>query len=170
MLEFPEAFEHREEAEVHRAHVERGDFRLELARPQALLDRHRRSAAGGEVDHAVRALLDICRNGAKAWGAIGLPVVGIARVEMHDRRAGSAAPMRFGDLRRRTGRCGDIDGVWIEPVIAQVMMTLRLLMGFLAAAPDYGIAPGAKPSAIAPPSPIGRGVGGEGIEPQPKGK
>ena len=23
------------------------------------------------------------------------------------------------------GRCGDIDGVWIEPVIAQVMMTLR---------------------------------------------
>ena len=25
------------------------------------------------------------------------------------------------------GRCGDIDGVWIEPVTAQVMMTLRLL-------------------------------------------
>ena len=24
-----------------------------------------------------------------------------------------------------TGRCGDIDGVWIEPVTAQVMMTLR---------------------------------------------
>jgi hypothetical protein len=25
-----------------------------------------------------------------------------------------------------TGRCGDIDGVWIEPVTAQVMITLRL--------------------------------------------
>jgi hypothetical protein len=25
-----------------------------------------------------------------------------------------------------TGKCGDIDGVWIEPVIAQVMMTLRV--------------------------------------------
>ncbi len=24
-----------------------------------------------------------------------------------------------------TGRCGDIDGVWIEPVTAHVMMTLR---------------------------------------------
>ena len=24
-----------------------------------------------------------------------------------------------------TGRCGDIDGVWIAPVTAQVMMTLR---------------------------------------------
>jgi hypothetical protein len=28
------------------------------------------------------------------------------------------------------GRCGDIDGVWIEPVTAQVMMTFRdLAMG-----------------------------------------
>jgi hypothetical protein len=26
-----------------------------------------------------------------------------------------------------TGRCGDIDGVWIEPVTAQVMMTLRAI-------------------------------------------
>jgi len=24
-----------------------------------------------------------------------------------------------------TGRCGDIEGVWIEPVTAQVIMTLR---------------------------------------------
>ena len=27
-----------------------------------------------------------------------------------------------------TGRCGDIDGVWIEPVTAQVMITFRALM------------------------------------------
>ena len=26
-----------------------------------------------------------------------------------------------------TGRCGDIDGVWIDPVTAQVTTTLRLL-------------------------------------------
>ncbi len=26
-----------------------------------------------------------------------------------------------------TGRCGDMDGVWIDPVGAQVMMTLRFL-------------------------------------------
>jgi hypothetical protein len=24
-----------------------------------------------------------------------------------------------------TGRCGDIDGVWIDPVTAQVIITLR---------------------------------------------
>jgi len=27
-----------------------------------------------------------------------------------------------------TGRCGDIHGVWIEPVTAQVMITFRALM------------------------------------------
>jgi hypothetical protein len=26
-----------------------------------------------------------------------------------------------------TGRCGDIDGVWIDPVTAQVMIILRLM-------------------------------------------
>jgi hypothetical protein len=26
-----------------------------------------------------------------------------------------------------TGRCGDMEGVWIEPVTAQVMMTLRFV-------------------------------------------
>jgi hypothetical protein len=29
-----------------------------------------------------------------------------------------------------TGMCGDIDGVWIEPVTAQVMMTFWLLAIF----------------------------------------
>src|SRR6476661_6006918 len=29
-----------------------------------------------------------------------------------------------------TGRCGDIDGVWIEPVTAQVIMTLLALATF----------------------------------------
>ena len=39
VLELLEALEHLEQAEVHRAHVERGDFGLELERGlQALLD------------------------------------------------------------------------------------------------------------------------------------
>src|SRR5271166_3693852 len=38
-------------------------------------------------------------------------------------------------------------------------MTLRLLMGFLAAAPDYGHAPCAKPSAICAPLPLGLPLG-----------
>ena len=38
----------------------------------------------------------------------------------------SAAPIAASAISSAvTGRCGDIDGVWIEPVTAQVMMTLR---------------------------------------------
>jgi hypothetical protein len=52
--------EHREQAEVHRAHVERRDLGLELERgTQALVDRHRRRAAGREVQDDVRALPDV---------------------------------------------------------------------------------------------------------------
>jgi hypothetical protein len=29
-----------------------------------------------------------------------------------------------------TGKCGDMLGVWIDPVIAQVMMTLRAMVFF----------------------------------------
>ena len=40
----------------------------------------------------------------------------------------SAAPMAASAISSAViGRCGDIDGVWIEPVTAQVMMTLRAL-------------------------------------------
>ena len=53
------------------------------------------------------------------------PVLRIARVQMHDRRAGfRRVDRRLGDLPAVTGRRGDIDGVWTEPVTAQVMMTL----------------------------------------------
>ena len=37
----------------------------------------------------------------------------------------AASAISFGVI----GRCGDIDGVWIEPVTAQVTMTLRAGMG-----------------------------------------
>ena len=43
-----------------------------------------------------------------------------------------------------TGKCGDIDGVWIEPVTAQVMMTLRAFAMF----PPRGIFAAAGLSAL----------------------
>src|SRR5262245_58989499 len=40
----------------------------------------------------------------------------------------SAAPMAASAISSGvTGRCGDIDGVWIDPVTAQVMMTFRAM-------------------------------------------
>src|SRR5437016_7590346 len=59
-LERAEALEHREEPEVHGAHVERRDLGLELQRGlQALLDGHRRRAASREIEHDVAAARDV---------------------------------------------------------------------------------------------------------------
>src|SRR6185295_10663171 len=59
MLERLEALEHGIKAEIHRAHVERRDLRLEdRRRLHALLDRHRGGAARGDVHDAGAALLD----------------------------------------------------------------------------------------------------------------
>ena len=127
------ALEHREEAEVHRAHVERGDLRPPLLRrPDALLDGHVRRAAGGDIDHDVRRLLDAAQEGLECFGALIRPSIRrIARVQMHDRRAASAAPTRSRRFPRAvTGRCGDIEGVWIDPVTAQLTMTFRFPMTF----------------------------------------
>ena len=120
MTELLEALEHGKEAEIHRAHVERGDFRLEQGdRPQAFLDRHRRGAAGGDVDHAIRALLDDLEERREPLGRlVGASVGGIARVQMDDRRTRvGRADGGFGDLlrrdwqvrrhRRRVDRAGD---------------------------------------------------------------
>ena len=48
-----------------------------------------------------------------------------------------------------TGRCGDIDGVWIEPVIAQEMMILRAMLHLVTLAP---ISPGRRAQVNAPPA------------------
>lgn len=48
----------------------------------------------------------------------------VARVEMDDGGTSLAgADGGFGDFLGVTGRCGDMEGVWMEPVTAQVMMT-----------------------------------------------
>jgi hypothetical protein len=52
---------------------------------------------------------------------------------MHDRsscRGGADSAISAGV----TGRCGDIDGVWIDPVTAQEMMTLCDAMAWLLSA------------------------------------
>src|SRR5262245_55366489 len=120
--------DHRIQAEVHRSHVERCDFRLECCgRANTLFCRHRRRATGGDVHHHVGALFDHLEEWRKRLRSLVRPaVLRIARMQVHNRCPASAAPMAASAVSCAvTGRCGDIDGVWIEPVTAQVIMTLR---------------------------------------------
>ena len=90
VLELLETVQHRVETEIHRAHVERGDLGLEMgAGLQAFLDQHGRRAAGGDVDDAVRALLDHLEEGLEGLGRlVGLAGLRIAGMDMDERRAG----------------------------------------------------------------------------------
>ena len=109
MLEFLESLQHREEPEVHRAHVERRDLGLELQRRlETLLDRHRRSAAGREVEHDVRPPLDLGREFAEEVGILrGTAVDRITRVQMHDRSTRlRGADRSLGDFLRRHRKVG----------------------------------------------------------------
>ena len=97
------ALEHRVEAEVHRAHVERAHLGLGAARGgEALLEAHAVAAAGGDVDHDVGGLLDHREELEKDLGVGGrAAVLGVARVQMHDRGAGLGGAERIvGDLLR----------------------------------------------------------------------
>src|SRR5215831_11172865 len=69
------------------------------------------------------------RNGANASGDwSGLPSLGLRACRCTMAAPAWAAPMAASAISAAViGRCGDIDGVWIEPVTAQVMMTLRAL-------------------------------------------
>ena len=56
----------------------------------------------------------------------GLPVSGLRACRCTIAAPASAAPMAASAISSGViGRCGDIDGVWMAPVTAQVMMTLR---------------------------------------------
>ncbi len=56
---------------------------------------------------------------------LGLPSAGLRAWRWSTAAPASAAPSAASAIWSAvTGRCGDIDGVWIEPVGAQVMMTL----------------------------------------------
>ena len=66
-------------------------------------------------------------NSRKYFGScVGWPSTGSRACRCTIAAPASAAPTAASAISRGvTGRCGDIDGVWIEPVMAQVMMTLR---------------------------------------------
>ena len=60
MLEFWEALEHAVQAKVHRAHIERGHFRLVgVHRHQPLGHQHGGRATGGDVDHHIAGRFDL---------------------------------------------------------------------------------------------------------------
>ena len=62
----------------------------------------------------------------------GAPVFGSRACKCTIAAPASAAPMADSAISSGvTGKCGDIDGVWIEPVMAQVMMTLFGFATFL---------------------------------------
>ena len=69
-----------------------------------------------------------CRNGANAssdWS--GRPSLGLRACKWTIAAPASAASIAAWAIWSAvTGRYGDIDGVWIEPVIAQLMMILLL--------------------------------------------
>ena len=68
----------------------------------------------------------------------------------------SAAPMAASAISLAViGRCGDIDGVWIEPVTAQVMMTLRPLAMGVSSIVIPGLVPGIHRSACSGVKPHG---------------
>src|SRR6266853_4850226 len=77
------------------------------------------------------------RKGANASGDwSGRPSLGLRACRWTMAAPASAAPMAASAISLAViGRCGDIEGVWIEPVTAQVMMTLRALA--------MGVSPGA---------------------------
>jgi hypothetical protein len=120
VLERLKAVEHRKEAEIHRAHIERSNLRLErLRRLDPLLDRHIGRAAGGQVHDRLRRLLDTRKEARERLRAlVGAPGRLVAGVQMDDGRSRlGRADRRFGDLvsghreigrhRRRVDRAGD---------------------------------------------------------------
>src|SRR5512145_2535360 len=80
------------------------------------------------------------RNGANASGDwSGRPSFGSRACRCTIAAPASAAPMAASAISSAViGRCGDIDGVWIEPVTAQVMMTLRALAMSVAPVSMFG--------------------------------
>ena len=109
VLELRDAGGHREDPEVHAAHVQRAQLGLEAARGlEALVERHAVPAARRDVDDGVGAGEDLgqelavdVRVGRRRAG------LGVAGVEVQDRRAGlRGADRLLGDVLRRDGQVG----------------------------------------------------------------
>src|SRR6476620_4661143 len=82
--------DHRVKAEIHRAHVERGNLGLESrSRADALFRGHRRRPTGRDVYHDTRALLDYLEERRKRLRClIRTAILRVARVQVHNRCAG----------------------------------------------------------------------------------
>jgi hypothetical protein len=104
VLELLVSLEHREQAEIHRPHVQAGDLRLPHRRGlDPLLDGHIGRAAGREIHDHVGSLLDNWQKRLEGLRRlVGPAVYRIAGMKMHDRgtRLGRAES-GFRDLRRR---------------------------------------------------------------------
>src|ERR1044072_4558856 len=75
-----------------------------------------------------RCLITFRNGGKRAGGRSGRPSFGSRACRCTTAAPASAAPIAASAISLAvTGMCGDIDGVWIEPVTAQVMMTFWLL-------------------------------------------
>ena len=122
-----------EDAEIDRAHVERGDLGLgDQRRRHAFLHRHAEPAAGGDVDHRVGVLLDPGQELHEHRGVRRRPaVVRVAGVEVEDRGARLRRPDRLlghlvrgerqvvrhrGGVDRAGNRAGDDDLVVLRHV------------------------------------------------------
>ncbi|MNV43213.1 hypothetical protein D3C71_1349200 [compost metagenome] len=109
MLEVLEALQQFIHAEVHRPHVQRRDFRLELrGRQHAFADRQHGRTAGGDIDDHIALRLD-ARQKLRVQRRVlrGPARLGIARVQMHDGRAClSGIQCRLRDLVGGDGQIG----------------------------------------------------------------
>jgi hypothetical protein len=129
--ELPDPVEHRKEAEVHAAHVQRAQFGLEAPRGRrALLERHPVAATGRDIDNHVARRADLGQNWANTSGSgVGRPSSGSRACRCTIAAPASAAPIAFSAIWLGViGRCGVSDGTWIAPVMAQLMMTLLLTL------------------------------------------
>src|SRR5271165_750114 len=107
--ELLETFEHREQAKVHRAHVERCEFWLkDERRLDPLLNSHIGGAPAGQIHHSVGRLFDLWQEGREGRGSlVRLARLRIARMQMHDRRASFRCRDRgLGNLSRRHREIG----------------------------------------------------------------
>src|SRR5258708_35667975 len=90
VLEFLESLEHREQAEVHRSHIETGNLRLpDRRRFYPLFDGHIGRTAGREINDHIRLLLYGAEKRLEwfrrlIWGA----VLRVAAAKMDDRSGG----------------------------------------------------------------------------------
>src|SRR4051812_27544855 len=93
-----------------------------------------------------------CRKASGVWS--GRPSCGLRAWRWTTAAPASAAPMAASAISCAViGRCGDIDGVWIEPVTAQVMMTLFLATVHslvVCADPKHSVAGSESPMAAEP--------------------